>query len=136
MRILVRHLQLLRVLAWLAIAAIVVLSLLPGQDRPHLVEVSQFEHLGAYGLAGAILALAYARPRWQVATGFGLTALAGALELAQLLVPGRNARVIDWAAGSAGAWAGVVAMAGLAWLMMRRRDLARGAVVRASSPAD
>jgi VanZ family protein len=124
-----------RIVAWSGVAAIVVLSLLPGHDRPHLVEVSQFEHVGAYGAAGVALALGYTQLRSHVMIGLCLMALAGALELGQLWVPGRNARVIDWAAGSLGAWAGIALVLALFWLqarwrtrgsaMVRRRDALR-----------
>ena len=128
------NLQLLRIVSWLGVSAIVVLSLLPGQDRPHLVDVSQFEHLAAYGIVGLVLAFAYAQRRVQLAIGLGLTALAGALEIGQLWIPGRYARVIDWAAGSLGAWLGIGAGITLAWLLLRRRP--RGRLPAATGVAD
>src|ERR1700745_2144184 len=84
----VKSLRLLRILAWSAVAAIIVLSLMPGQDRPHVFDVSQLKHLAAYAIAGAVLAFGY-DTRWtQVSMGICLTGLAGALELAQLWIPG------------------------------------------------
>ena len=56
------------------------------------------------------------RPAWHV--GLGLAAYAGVLELGQLIVPGRNAAFIDWAAGIVGAFAGCLLVMG--WRAIQR----------------
>jgi len=96
-----------RVCGWAAVAAIAILSLVPGDLRPHLLSVSQLEHFAAYLVAGAVLILGYSGVRPAVTTASALPIYAAILELIQLWVPGRSARLIDVVAGSLGAWAGV-----------------------------
>jgi VanZ family protein len=110
-----------RVIAWLGVAMIVVLSLLPGQERPHVFEVSQFEHLGAYFVAGIALALGYGERRSHILVGLFLTVLAGGLEVGQIWVPGRNPRILDWASGAVGAWAGIGLVLIVVWAQGRLR---------------
>jgi VanZ family protein len=96
----------LRLFGWIGIAIIGVLSVVPGEARPHAFSPSQLEHVVAYLAVASTLALGYPGRRQFLAIVVLLTVYAGALEIAQLWVPGRLARVIDWLAGSAGAWTG------------------------------
>jgi hypothetical protein len=96
-----------RVCGWAAVAAIAILSLVPGDLRPHLLSVSQLEHFAAYLVAGAVLIMGYSGVRPAVTIASALPIYAAILELLQLWVPGRSARLIDVVAGSLGAWAGV-----------------------------
>ncbi len=119
----VTGLRLLRAIAWSGVAGIVVLSLLPGQVRPdlHPFQVTQLEHLGAYFVTGAVLSLAYTERRLHILIGMFLATLAAVLEISQLLIPGRQARMLDWIAGTVGAWAGVVLILTVLWWQARLR---------------
>ena len=103
-----RRIFLARIVGWCGVFAIGVLSLLPGDYRPHALpgDQSQWEHIIAYLLTGAALAAGYIRSnrRWLVAVS--LTAYAVCLEIGQLWVPGRMSRMIDMAAGALGSWTG------------------------------
>lgn len=92
------------VCTWLTLA---VLSLVPGQDRPHTGLSGDVEHAAAYFGAALItrLALGGVRSRWQVLAFSGASA---AFELAQAFIPGRYAGIDNWAASSAGAVAGIL----------------------------
>ena len=98
--------KILRLLGWIGILALGILSVVPGESRPHAFSPSQLEHVVAYFVTAAALALGYPSRRQFLVIVVMLTVYAGALEIAQLWVPGRLARVIDWAAGSAGAGTG------------------------------
>lgn len=107
----------LRVLGWLGLLAIWVLSLVPGEARPHTFAPSQFEHVAAYFTDASVLALAYPEGRRPVGIAIMLAVCAAVLEIAQLWVPGRNARVLDVFAGSIGAWIGVAFISLILWML-------------------
>lgn len=98
---------------WLAILTIAVLSLVPGEIRPHTLSISQLEHVIAYAITGALLAAGYPILSQRIIIVVGLTCYAGILEIIQLWVPGRTSKVIDLVAGSSGALAGVLLVIGL-----------------------
>lgn len=85
---------LLRLFAWLLAAAVAFATLGPSRDRPHLSITHIGEHALAFVLIGLAFAVAYPRQRPRVATT--AVVLIGALELLQLLVPGRHARLKDF----------------------------------------
>lgn len=99
----------LRALLATAYLAIVAASLAPKQMRPTSgVVPGAIEHLAAYFVLGA-LGAAILRHRiswWALALCNG--ALAGSLELAQLLVPGRVANAIDFVASALGSLLGIL----------------------------
>jgi VanZ family protein len=107
---------------WLGVIAIAVLSLVPGTARPHVLAVSQLEHLAAYAATAAALALGHPGRRNLIVIALLLAVYAAALEVAQLWVPGRSARLIDAAAGALGAWIGV----SLVVLLRRARSAVSG----------
>ncbi|MEH3143969.1 MAG: VanZ family protein [Methylobacterium frigidaeris] len=96
----------IRVASVAAVGLLCVLSLVPGNGRPHTGAPGQFEHVVAYALTGAALALRLRSRR--VAIIAGLVVLAAVLETAQIWVPGRTAQVIDFLASSAGALIGTL----------------------------
>jgi VanZ family protein len=106
-----------RVCGYFGVAAIAVLSLVPGSGRPHLMAVSQIEHVIAYCATAMMLALGHPGRRAPPAIVGLLTVYAALLEVAQLFVPGRTARLIDVAAGALGTAIGI----GLALLLRRAR---------------
>ena len=99
-------------LALLLVCGIAYAPLCPIGMRPHLALANQ-ERFGAYFVMGLVVALAAPR-RWLVVTLF-VAALAVCLEAGQLLIPGRDARVIDAlfkvAGGVTGAQAGFASFA-------------------------
>jgi peptidoglycan/LPS O-acetylase OafA/YrhL len=112
---------LLRVAAWISLAAAAVLSLLPGDEMVRTGIDGRYEHLAFYAGVGAIVTAAYA-PRLPVpALVAALIAYAGVLEVCQIFVPGRHSSVWDWGASSAGVVLGVI----LAATLMRRMARAR-----------
>lgn len=105
--------MLARLVAWPAVAAIVVLSVVPGSVRPHVLGNDHVEHFVAYLVAGSLFAIGYVRPVQLLASGVLLTICAGALELAQLLIPGRLASPRDFIVSATGAWIGFLAGAAI-----------------------
>jgi VanZ family protein len=91
--------NLARASAWLLLAAIAVLSLVPPTARPTTAVAGwavphALEHAGIFLLDGLAFGFAYpGHERW---LGIGVVAFSGGIELAQLMVPGRHARVSDF----------------------------------------
>lgn len=102
-----------RTAGWVGLAVIVVLSLLPGSERPQsaLGLPGKYEHLLAYMLTAGALGLAYRKAATRAALLTLFVICAALLETAQLLVPGRTARLIDFGASSIGAGVGLLAAA-------------------------
>ena len=100
-----------RIAGYLSVILIGVLSLVPGTFRPDTGAPGKFEHLVAYLGAAMLLTLRpdTLRVRWQA---LWLVPYAGALELAQLLIPGRHARFSDFVVSSIGAVLGMIAAFG------------------------
>jgi hypothetical protein len=85
-----------------AILLIGILSVVPGQLRPHLLASGQLEHFGAYCVAGFILGFGYFGRLSLLTIAVGLSIYSGILEIAQLCIPGRGSRLIDCFTSSAG----------------------------------
>lgn len=111
--------QACRLAGWIGCASIVVLSLVPGSERPHTGMPGQFEHVLAYALTAAAFGLGYRERRIRLALVAMLIGLAVVLETAQILIPGRVAQALDVAAGSLGAVLGMTAAAAAAALTKR-----------------
>ena len=105
--------RLVQLLAWLCLVAIVALSLVKPSLRPVTILPHNLEHAAIFALTGCAVGLGY--PGHALRNMLCLTLFAGAIELAQLYVPGRHARWIDFFVDAAAACAGVV----LAWLAWR-----------------
>jgi hypothetical protein len=105
--------KVLRVAGYASVALIGVLSLIPGALRPDTGAPGKLEHLVAYMCAAALVALGSSSPgeRWQ---GLWLVPYAGALEIAQIFVPGRHSRFSDFVVSGVGALLGVVVAFGVA----------------------
>jgi VanZ family protein len=93
-----------RLLAWSLAAAIVVMTLGPVGLRPQFGHAS-LERFAAYMALGGVFSIGYPRHRIWVALAVVFTALG--LEIGQLLVPGRDARVSDALVKTIGAVCGV-----------------------------
>lgn len=98
----------LKVLAATCCLVITVLSLLPGNERPHTGYSGNMEHVAAYiGTAGFV---ALALLRWRVATiVFAFSAASAFFEICQIWIPGRTSLVENWVASTLGAFVGAVA---------------------------
>lgn len=96
---------------WLAI---IVLSVLPADERPHTGYGGFYEHFVAYAMVAGCLALAY-QGRKLIYLFVALVAGSGLLELAQQFIPGRTCEL----EGVTSALAGVITAA-LAVNLLRR----------------
>jgi VanZ family protein len=103
-------LRLFRAIGAVCLIALVVLSLLPGDERPHTGAAGQAEHAVAYFGTAMFLAFAFQTMRGRVAIISLLIGMAAVLEVFQRLIPGRHSQLIDWLASSSGAVLGVLAV--------------------------
>src|ERR1700727_2559524 len=110
---------LLRLFAWLLAAAVTFATLGPPQYRPHSNFGQDGEHALAFVLIGLAFGLAYARNRL-FTVGVSVV-LIGVLELLQLWMPGRHARLEDFAVDAMTACAGMAVAAALDWAVQRVR---------------
>src|ERR1700740_363537 len=104
---------LLRIFAWLLAAAVTFATLGPPRYRPHSNLGQDGEHAFAFVLIGLAVGLAYPRHRMMVPVTI---VLIGVLELLQLLVPGRHARLEDFIVDALAACVGFVIAALLGWI--------------------
>ena len=86
--------QFCKIAAWILFLAVIELSLVPPSFRPATVIPHGFEHLIIYFLMGLAFGLGYARRG--ILTTFLLNGFVGLIEIAQLFVPGRHARMSDF----------------------------------------
>lgn len=95
-----------RVVAWTLVGAIIVLSVVPPTIRPQTPLPHTVEHFGIFFATGMAFGFAYFRRHVLLLMPL-LVAFAGAVEVMQLPVPGRHARlsdfVVDASAGCLGA---------------------------------
>jgi VanZ family protein len=104
----------LRIFAWLLAAAVTFFTLGPASFRPHAEITHDGEHALAFVLVGLAFAFAYPKQR-KLAAGISVV-LIGILELLQLFVPGRHARLEDFAVDALSALAGFALAAIVGWL--------------------
>jgi hypothetical protein len=104
-----------RLAAWVAVVMLGVLSIVPGEWRPHTVMPGRMEHFAAYGLTGVAIAVGYARASIRIYWWFALTAAAATFEVVQAFVPQRSPSPYDALASSVGLATGLV----LAGALMR-----------------
>jgi VanZ family protein len=103
-----------RLAGWVLAAAIVVLSLVPAHMRPETGAPHDFEHFAIYALTGLAFGVGYTWKEngdiWKEASiAIGLLLFALIVELAQLAVPGRHARLSDFVVDSLAGVTGIVA---------------------------
>lgn len=134
-RLLDRHLRrALFGLWWLGWLVVVGLSLRPGPPPLPFDLSDKLLHFVGYALMSAAAAGFCHEPRRLAGWALLTIALGGAIELVQGLVPWRDAELADLAADATGA--GVGLLAGLAWLTLVIRPLARGAARRLAAAAE
>ena len=100
-------LSLLRAVGWACVVAIVMLSLVPGSERPYTGLPGQIDHVIAYCGTAGLLGLGYPTTKVRFEIVAMLALLAAVLEVAQLWVPGRHSQFIDFAMSSGGACLGI-----------------------------
>jgi VanZ like family len=105
--------RIFQVTAWLLVLAIVVLSLGPPSTRPVTGAGHNFEHLLIFLATGLAFGLGYLRWFWTIS--LALLTFAAVIEIAQMLVPGRHARLSDFLVDAAASSLGV----GLSYLLMK-----------------
>jgi VanZ family protein len=83
-----------RATGWLVLAAIIVLSLVPPGARPTTFVPHKIEHAGIFLLDGIAFGIAY----WgyERLLSIGAVIFCASIELAQLTIPGRHARLSDF----------------------------------------
>ncbi len=86
--------RLARFVGWILALAIIVLSVVPASLRPETGAPHNLEHFTIYFITGIAFGLGYDRRRALMAVLFVL--YAGAIEIAQLFIPGRHARLSDF----------------------------------------
>jgi hypothetical protein len=91
-----------RILAWSGIAIIFVLSVIPAVDRPVTGAGQRFEHFAAFAMVAGMFAIGYpvSLIRLLILAFF----YCGGIELLQLPLPTRHARVSDFVVDLVAAW--------------------------------
>lgn len=108
-----------RIAAIVCVAAVVVLSVVPGSDRPHVFHSGNLEHFVAYGGTAVLLVFGSSRGFarvWPVV----LSVASAIFEVLQIWIPGRSAGFENWLASTAGACTGTVFALLLARSIARR----------------
>src|SRR5258708_33631261 len=85
-----------RIMAWLLALAILVLSVVPAKWRPETGIPHDVEHFGIFVATGFAFGLGYVRTYAAIAIAIAMAVFAGAIETAQLFVPGRHALLMDF----------------------------------------
>jgi VanZ family protein len=116
---------LFRFAAWVFIAVLVLLTIAPPSVRPDAGVPHDLEHFASFFAAGALWYMGYPR-RLLLCLAFAVL-FAGGLELLQMLVPGRHARILDFVVDALGTWTGSVAafafMSGCAHELLRIKKM-------------
>jgi VanZ family protein len=102
--------RLSQVLAWVLVVGILILSIVPPDYRVVTDLPRPLEHLAVFLLVG--LAFVFGYPGRYLFQCVALSLFAAAIELLQVWVPGRHARLSDFIAG----FAGVILGTGLGYL--------------------
>jgi VanZ family protein len=106
-----------RALAWSLAAAILILSVVPPSARPVTGAPHALEHFAIFALCGSAFGFGYRIAG--VIEGLALVTFAGAIELMQLIVPGRHARLSDFAIDAIASCVGIF----IGWLGRRIIEL-------------
>jgi VanZ family protein len=94
-----------QVAAWLLALTIVLLSLGPPSTRPVTGTGHNFEHLAIFWVTGAAFGFGY--PRRVIVLPLALIGFSAAIDIAQMIVPGRHARLGDFLMDAAASCLGV-----------------------------
>ena len=99
--------RLFRVGAWLALIAIIFVTVSPIGLRPRDLVSTNFDRAAAYAVLSALFVFAYPRHRWMVAALVVLAA--GGVEIFQFLSPTRHPQLMDAAVKAVGGMTGLFA---------------------------
>jgi len=94
-----------QVVAWLLALAIIMLSVGPPSTRPVTGTGHNFEHLAIFWAMGAAFGFGY--PRRVMLLPIALLGFSAAIEAAQMMAPGRHARLGDFLTDAAASCLGV-----------------------------
>jgi VanZ like family len=102
----------IRLAFWFVVLMLILLTVVPPSIRPSGVASHHMEHFASFALAGILYYLSYAH---HLLTRLAAAVLfAGGLEVLQLFVPGRHARLVDFVMDALGACIGIVLVFGFA----------------------
>jgi VanZ family protein len=107
--------RIFKIAAWLLAMAIILLSFVPPSLRPVTDAPHDVEHFTILLLTGFAFGMGYPYQYWF--RTIGLVVFSGLIEIAQLWVPGRHARLSDFIVDSLAACIGI----GAAWLYPRTK---------------
>ena len=110
----------LRLGAWLLAAAVSFATLGPPEYRPHSFLGQDGEHALAFVLVG--IAFGFAYPRSRLRTALVAVVMTGVLEILQLWMPGRHARLEDFVVDAVAACIGFMIAAGVDRVMRSRQQ--------------
>ena len=108
-----------RSVGWIMLSAIVVLSVGPPSWRPTTFVPHEIEHASICLTAGILFGTAYLGREWILSVG--AIVFCAAIELAQLFIPGRHARLSDFIVDASAAVFGVF----VGRLLLRTRFISR-----------
>jgi VanZ family protein len=100
--------RLARYSAWTCVALIIILSLLPGSERPHTGAPGKLEHFLAYTGTGVFAAFGYSLASQRFIFWMAIVILSSLLEFLQQYVPGRGPDAFDALASSSGLTSGLL----------------------------
>jgi VanZ family protein len=107
-----------KLFAWFLAAAVTFATLGPANLRPHFYFGQNGEHAFAFVLVGIAFGLAYRSNR--PLTAAVTIVLIGVLEMLQLWVPGRHARLEDFVVDALAASVGLLLVTAVEWIRARR----------------
>jgi hypothetical protein len=112
--------KMLKIIACLVVLGLIIVSVVPAAERPETGLQHDLEHFLAFGCAGLIVALAYPHRLLLMATA--AVAYTLALEIIQIPLATRHARVEDFAVDALGACAAIF-LVYLARVSLRKKQL-------------
>lgn len=109
-----------RTAAWSLATFIVILSVVPPSLRPETGVPHSLEHFAIYWATGVAFGFGYERRQRLLAVS--LVAFSGAMELIQLFVPGRHARLSDFIVDALATCAGLLTVSAIERFRGRARS--------------
>lgn len=110
---------LLKIMAWLSLIGIAIVTLGPITMRPESGAGADWERFAAFALVGFLFSLAYSK-RLMLVLLILLTSAVG-LEVLQIVIPGRHGHVSDLLVKIAGAMLGAIVAVALARILRVKR---------------
>jgi hypothetical protein len=96
-----------RVVAWLGLVTIIVLSVVPSSFRPTTFFPHTMEHVGIFLFDGVAFGISYFSYEWLL--GIWAVIFSAGVELAQVMIPSRHARLSDFFVDAIAACIGIFA---------------------------